>query len=283
MSDLRAEVSYHAREKFTEFDLGYVREFKRFSLRAEGTYDTRGLLGGNLALSFSFGPKPIGGGMRFSHEKLAQNGQAAVSVFRDDNGDGRRSPGEKALANVGVEAGYRTGESVTDETGQTVIDGLRPYQPVLVSIDTGSLDDPYLQPVGKGVVVTPRPGVTARIELALAPTGEVEGVLNGLSGIPHEGVQLELVDSAGSVIAATLSEYDGFFLFELVPYGRYRLQVAAKTAEVLGVRSILADVLELGQSKDLIRLGMISLESASPTIIAMDRDMARSGVGSASP
>lgn len=282
-SDLRAEVSYHAREKFTEFDLGYIHEFKRFSMRAEGTYDTRGLIGGNLSLSFSFGPNPIGGGMRFSHEKLAQNGQAAVSVFRDDNGDGRRSPGEKALANVGVEAGYRTGESLTNETGQTVIDGLRPYQPVLVSIDTGSLDDPYLQPVGKGVVVTPRPGVTARIELALAPTGEIEGVLHGLAGIPREGVQLELVDGAGMVIATTLSEYDGFFLFELVPYGRYRLRVAAKTAGVLNVRPILAEALELGQGKDLIRLGVIGLEGAPPTIIAMDSDIGQPGIGSASP
>lgn len=264
-SDLRAEVAYNARNRFTEFKAGYVRDFTRFQLRTEATYDTRGVLGANLSLAFSFGANPNGAGLRFSNEKLARNGQAAVTVFRDDNGDGVRSPEEPTLPEIGVEAGFRKSGAQTDKRGHAVVDGLRPWQPVLVSIDTGELPDPYLQPVGKGVVVTPRPGVTARIELPLAPTGEIEGTIMGLSGTPQEGVALELVDGAGQILATTLSEYDGFFLFDRVPYGRYRLRIKSEVATALKVQSLISDSVQLDKSQDLARLGVIRL-SETPTI-----------------
>src|SRR5690606_39892483 len=70
-------------------------------------------------------------------------------------------------------------------------------------------------PIWKGVVITPRPGVPARIELAISPTGEVEGTIDGPQGGALAGVELELVDVEGQVAAKTMSEYDGFFLFEI--------------------------------------------------------------------
>lgn len=259
-SDLRAEINHRARGNYTDFALGYVREFRKFSLRAEGTYDSRNAIGANLALSFSFGPSGDGRGIRFSHEKLARTGQAAVTVFRDDDGDGVRQPDEEVLSDVGIEAGFRTTDSATNAKGHAVIDGLKPFLPVLVSIDTGSLPDPYLQPVGPGVVVTPRPGVTATIELPLAPTGEVEGVVHGLEGTPREGVELELVNAAGAVTAHAISEYDGFFLMESVPYGQYRLRIAARSATALGLRTgFLSDGFALGKGHDIVRLGVVRL------------------------
>lgn len=276
-SDLRAEVAYNARNRFTEFKAGYVRDFSKFQLRTEGTYDTRGVIGANLTFAFSFGANPNGSGLRFSNEKLARNGQAAVTVFRDENGDGIRSPGEEALPDIGIEAGFRASDAQTDRNGRTVVDGLRPWLPVLVSIDTGSLPDPYLQPVGKGVVVTPRPGVTARIELPLAPTGEIEGTIIGLAGTPREGVQLELVDALGQVAATTLSEYDGFFLLDKVPYGRYRLRLKADTAAALGVQPLLSDEMVLGKGQDLVRLGVIRLRETATIAASGQRGSALTG------
>ncbi|MEZ5689855.1 MAG: carboxypeptidase regulatory-like domain-containing protein [Caenibius sp.] len=259
-SDLRAEINHQARGNYTDFALGYVREFRRFALRAEGTYNSRHAIGANLALSFSFGPSGDGRGIRFSHEKLARTGQAAVTVFRDDDGDGIREAGEEVIPDVGIEAGFRTTDSATNARGHAVVDGLKPFQPVLVSIDTGSLPDPYLQPVGPGVVVTPRPGVTARIELPLAPTGEVEGIVHGLEGTPREGVELELVNAKGAVVARSLSEYDGFFLLESVPYGQYRLRLAETSAKALGLRAgFLSSAFALGKDNDIIRLGAVRL------------------------
>jgi hypothetical protein len=268
-SDLRFEIEHSQRRGMTEFDLAYVRHFRRLALRAGGRLDTRGGVGASLAVSFSLGPDPLSGGWRMSSEKLAQRGHAAVSVFLDENGDGRRSPGEEALTGVGVTAGrHGTGEP-TDERGHTFVEGLQPYQKVLISVDESTLSDPFWTPRGKGMVVTPRPGVAAVIELAVAPTGEVEGLLNGPEDTPLAGARLELVDAAGQVVARAMTEYDGFFLFDRVVYGRYRLQLAPDTQAALGAAPELAPLVELGPDKTLARLGTIRLRAA--TTIAQAR------------
>jgi hypothetical protein len=258
-SDLRAEVAYQQSYSRTDFDLGYVRTFDRFSLQADGRISSDGSVGAGLSLAFSMGPKP-GGGVNFSSEKLARTGEAAVTVFQDDNGDGELSPGEHPLAGVHVEAGTVESKQPTDKSGRTIIEGMRPYVPVLVSIDTGSLPDPYLQPQGKGIVVTPRPGVAASIVLPLSPTGEIEGTIYDLSGAPRGGVQLELVDQNGEVAATATSEYDGYFLFEAAPYGTFTLRLAAKSAKALGALRGLASGVVLSHGKDVQRLGIVRLK-----------------------
>ena len=131
-SDLTAEIEYEAVRKDTNFGLGYTHRFDRFAVRTNASLSTSGSVGANVALSFSFGPDPVNGGIRFSEKKLARSGQAAVTVFRDENGDGLRGPDEDVLKDVYVEAGLRTTDAITDETGRAIVDGLRPYIPILV-------------------------------------------------------------------------------------------------------------------------------------------------------
>jgi hypothetical protein len=266
-SDMRAEIEHFARSGRTDFSLGYIREFDRFSLQARGTAGTDGRVGLGLRLAFSIGPDPVHGGVRFSHEKLARTGQTAVIVYRDEDGDGRRSPGELPIEGVAIEAGFNSSDNLTDAEGVAIIEGMRPYIPVLVSIDTGSLPDPYLQPVGRGIVVTPRPGVSATIELPLAPTGEIEGTIFGLNGTPRPGIELELVDANGTIVSTAVSEFDGFFLFDGVPYGRYSLRIAERSAVVLGAQRGISAGIEISQENEVGRLGVIRLErdeSAEP-------------------
>jgi hypothetical protein len=261
-SALRGEVEHNMLGGRTDFRLGYTREFKRFALEAQGGVGSDGSVRFGLGLAMSMGPNPAGGGVRFSHERLARSGQTAVTVYRDDDGDGRRSPGEGPIEGVAVEAGFASSEHVTDADGVTIIEGMRPYEPILVTIDTGSLPDPYLQPVGKGIVVTPRPGVLAEIELPLAPTGEIEGTIHGLAGTPRGGVELELVDGLGQVVATTRSEFDGFFLFEAVPYGRYTLRISEESASALGAERTIAGTVEISGGNEVGRLGIVKLKSS---------------------
>jgi hypothetical protein len=259
-SDLRGEVEYIASQRAANFSLGYVHDFKKFALRGEGRFGTDGTVGFGLSLNASVGPDPAHGGIRFSREKLAQTGQTAVTVFLDDNGDGQLSPGEKPVADVAVEAGLHSTDGTTDKSGRALIEGMKPYIPVLVSIDTGSLPDPYLQPQGKGIVVTPRPGVTASVVLPLSPTGEIEGTIEDLAGSPRGGVKIELVDALGTVAATTQTEYDGYFLFETVPYGRYTLRLAVGSAKALSAAAGLASGVALSHGNDVARLGILRLK-----------------------
>lgn len=267
-STLRLGYEHDATSRRDEVMLGWVRQFDRFALRTEGRLDTRGRLTLGLTLGFSLGPDPVDGGWRMSRQRLAESGQAAVEVFRDENGDGYRQAGEGLVEGVAVEAGFRHTEAPTNKAGRAVIDGLTPYVPVLVSIDAGSLPDPLLQPKGQGVVVVPRPGVAAKVSLPLAPTGELEALLLGPDGEPREGVVLELTDTAGQVVRQVQSDFDGYVLFDSVPYGDYRLRIGAASALALGVKGDLGTVLRIDRANPSLRLGRIRLQPLVTTQVA---------------
>jgi hypothetical protein len=111
-----------------------------------------------------------------------------------------------------------------------------PIQALLIGVDSSTLPDPMVQPAGPGMVVHPRPGIVSHVDLPLVSAGEVDGTLVRAGGGKLEGVDLELVDATGVVIGRTRTEYDGYFLFESVPYGRYSVRVATMSADAARVR-----------------------------------------------
>jgi hypothetical protein len=111
----------------------------------------------------------------------------------------------------------------------------------------------------KGVVITPRPGIAAELEIAVAPTGDVEGEIHGFEDTPRAGVEIELVDRSGRVAASALSEFDGYFLIERVPYGTYRLQISAGAARALGAARDLGKTIVLSKDKSEVRFGVLRL------------------------
>lgn len=264
VSTLRLGLDYDAVSDRQDYSLGYVHQFKRFALRGEGRIDSSGNIGFGVTLAFSIGPDPVDGGWRVSRERLAQTGQASIEVYRDENGDGYRQAHEPAVEGVSIEAGFRSSDKATNGEGRAVIDGLVPYVPVLVSIDTGSLPDPLLQPKGQGMVVIPRPGVATKISLPLAPTGEIEAILLGADGEPRGGVTVELVDSAGRVVLRGQSDFDGYLLFDSVPYGSYRLRLAGASAAALAARPELSGLLSIDRAHSSLRLGRIRIEPGLP-------------------
>ncbi len=264
-SDLQGQVDYAASTDEFRLTAGYSHRFDQLSLRGSAFVGTRGDVGANIQLAFSIGPDPVFGGMRLTETKLARSGQAAVTVFRDDDGNGRRDPGEALLKDVLVEAGLRRTNAVTGENGRAIVDDLNPFRPVLVGVDESTLGDPFLAPAVKGIVVTPRPGVITELELPIAPSGEIEGLLLNPSGVEQPGVKLELVTPDGAPVAETISEFDGFFLFARVPYGRYRLQVAEDAAAKLGVERTIAapggkSLIEVVRGSDQLRMGPVKLK-----------------------
>jgi hypothetical protein len=266
-SELQGQLEYFAVGDTTRLTAGYTRRFDQLSLRGNAFVTSRGEVGAGLQVAFSLGPNPVSGGLRVTQTRLARSGQAAVTVFRDDDGNGRRDPGEKLLKDVLVEAGMRGTDAITAENGRTVVDDLNPFRPVLVSVDESTLGDPFLTPGVKGVVITPRPGIMAEIELPISPSGEVDGVLLSPSGVEQPGVELELVGADGNVSARTVTEFDGFFLFERVPYGRYQLRVARDIAVTLEVEASIpapddAAAIEVRSGSDLVRMGPVKLRAA---------------------
>jgi hypothetical protein len=237
-ADWRAEIGYDRPLRRARAGLGYVRRFDKVALTASLEAATDGSMAAGLNIAFSLGPDPRrGGGIRVTSNRIAAHGQTLARVFRDTNGDGIHQDGEPFEKEVQLSAGRVPVDGLTDVNGEVIIDNLQSHQPVLIGIDASSLPDPLIQPKGPGIVVTPRPGIVMTVELPLVSAGEVDGTLVREGGGNLEGVDLELVDGGGHVIARSRSDFDGFFLFESVPYGRYSVRVSqlAAAAARLGV------------------------------------------------
>lgn len=258
----RAELGFDAQLNRTRLGLGYIRQFDKFSLNGSVEVASDGSFAAGLNLAFSLGPDPRSGNLRFSNERLATNGQVMATVFRDLNADGIRQRDEPLEADVELTAGRTVALTPTDIKGRSLIDGLQPFQPVLVGIDAGSLPDPYLQPSGSGVVVTPRPGVAARVELPLVAAGEIDGTLVKSSGVGIAGVKMELLDIEGRVFATTATEFDGFFLFDRVPYGRYSLRIEKLSADAIETsQQLKAPPITLDDAEPLVNLGALRIQA----------------------
>lgn len=277
-TEWRTELGYDRGLDRARAGLGYTRRFNKLQLTGFGEVASDGSVAASLALAFSFGPRSAGG-WRVSSEKLASRGQVVAEVWMDENGDGIRQPGEAALPDVPLTAGNAFVDAATDKTGRGAIDGLEPFRPVMIGIDAGSLPDPYVQPALPGVVVTPRPGVATRVLLPMAAAGEIEGSFRRDGGNPIEGLGVELVDAEGRVRATTITEFDGYFLFEGVAYGRYTVRLGKASAAVLRLDGAFAMSAAPGKATPRVRLGTLSLKPLRRDV-AM-RDEAQPGGNSA--
>ncbi len=258
-SEWRAELGYDRGLDRFRVGLGHSKRFKRFQLSAYGEVASDGSIAGSLSIALSLGPKPAGG-WRASSEKLASRGQVTAEVWMDDNGDGIRQSNEDAMPDVPLTAGNAFIEAATNAQGRAMIDGLEPFRPVMIGIDAGSLPDPYVQPALPGVVVTPRPGVAIHVALPMVAAGEIDGVMIRDGGNPIEGLTLELVDAEGRVRATTLTEFDGYFLFESVAYGRYTVRINRDSASILHLDPGFLMIAQPGKSQPRVKLGTLALK-----------------------
>ncbi len=260
-ADWRAQFDYDARSDVGRGTLGYIRRFDQFAVTAQaGVASNRSVTAG-LNLSFSLGPDPRKQkGWRMTSSRLASQGQILARVYRDKNADGIRQADEPYEKDVQLAAGRVPVDRLTDANGEVIIEDLMPFRAALIGIDAASLGDPLIQPGGPGMVVTPRPGKTGIVELALTSAGEVDGSLIKSGGGGLEGVDLELVDARGNVVATTRSDFDGFFLFEKVPYGRFTVRIARLSAQAVRVQTALGMEAHVNDTNPSVHLGIVAAE-----------------------
>jgi hypothetical protein len=222
------------------------------ALTGEAASDGSVAFGVNL--NFSLDPRH---GIAVTRRPLAQAGEVHALVYRDLNDDGLREPGEPLEKGAMVTTGAQQAEQPTDSKGSVVVGGLIPFQPIAVGVDVTSLADPMLVPKKALQVVVPRPGIPMDVEIGLVGGGDVEGALVKSGGVGFEGVDLELVDAGGKVVARTRTDYDGFFLFERVAYGSYTVRVSKDSAAAAKIGGDLGVHFVVTPDKSVIRLGTI--------------------------
>ena len=246
--------------------ISHIRRFSSVAAAASLEGGTDGSFAAGLNLNFSLDASR--GGMKLTSQRLATTGSVEARVYRDLNDNGVRDQAEPWEKGALITTGNRVSEQSTDTSGRVRVGGLQPYRAIAVGIDAESLSDPSLTPKKALQVIVPRPGVAAEIEIGLVGAGDIEGVLVKDDGSGFEGLDIELVDATGNVAATARSDYDGFFLFERVAYGRYSFRLKADSAAAAGVERGIAKTAEISPAKTVVRLGTIKLRKTAQMALA---------------
>ncbi len=108
--------------------------------------------------------------------------------------------------------------------------------------------------------------------------GDIEGALVKSGGLGFEGLDLELVDDAGKIVSTARTDFDGFFLFERVPYGSYLVRISKASAAAAKISAEVGVTLKITDDKSIVRLGAIQVRSlavvasaAPPTTITTQK------------
>ena len=252
--DWEGDLVYDAAAHIGRARISHIRRLNSVAIALTGEAASDGSLAAGVNLNFSLDPR---GGFSLSRRPLAQAGIVRATVYRDLNDNGARDPAEPLEKGALVTTGARLADQATNAAGAVTIGGLSTYMPIAVGIDETSLADPMLVPKKALQVVVPRPGVAADVEIGLVGGGDVEGSVVKSGGLGFEGLDLELVDAAGKVVATARTDFDGFFLFERVAYGRYTVRVASQSAIIARIAAELGASLEVSPAKSTVRLGTI--------------------------
>ena len=253
-ADWEGVLAYDGEAHRARARLTHILRFDTMAIALSGEAASNGDLALGFNLNFSLDPRH---GITLSRRPLAQGGIVHATVFRDLNANGVLDAGEPLEKDALITTGSRQAERKTDSSGSVTIGGLTAYQPISVGIDLTSLNDPMLTPEKALQVVVPRPGIAADVQIGLVGGGSVEGALMKSGELGFEGVDLELVDPSGKVAATAQTDFDGFFLFDRVGYGRYTLRVGGTAAAAAKIEADLGIRLEVTADHSVVRLGSI--------------------------
>lgn len=251
--DWEGGLLYDADRGHSYARVSHVRRLSTMAIGVSAEAGTDGALAFGLNLNFSLDPHRLS----LSRHPLASAGAVRAHVYRDENANGAWDAGEPEEKGVQITTGTRLSDRKTGADGKVVIGGLTSYQPIAVGIDESTLSDPMLASRKALQVVIPRPGVPADVEIGLVGSGAVEGAVVKSGGIGIEGLDLELVDAAGKVVATARSDFDGFLLFEKVPYGGYKVRISKASAEVAKLAPELGAEIVISADRTVARMGSI--------------------------
>jgi hypothetical protein len=153
-------------------------------------------------------------------------------VFMDVNANGIRDVGEPAIANARVLVGSLS--TRTDSGGAYRLWDLVPFEPVMVSLDSASLDSPLFVPLYARTSIVPGPNRFRSLDIPVVEAGIIEGrvVRNG-AGVG--GVTLILTARRSGTPRTLVTFNDGAFYLMGVKPGDYELTVEAQVLDALAV------------------------------------------------
>ena len=221
------------------------------AIAVTGEAATDGSLALGFNLNFSLDP---GGGFELSRQPLAAAGAVNARVYRDLNDNGVRDP-DRAVreGRAGHDRATPVGARPPTPRARSWSAASPPSRPVTVG-------DRRKQPVGSdagpaqgaagGGAAAGRRRPRSRSAWSAAAISKARSSRAAASA--SKASTSSWSTRPGKVVATTRTDFDGFFLFERVPYGDYRIRLSSDSAQAAGLAREL-NVRGLGQRREIDR------------------------------
>ncbi len=196
---------------------------EKVAINARVSYDSDERWGGLITLSTTLIPRS--GTLRPRWDSLASVGSGTVEVRVFEQMDGMDTA---PLSGVDVKGVQAWRQASTDSNGVAYLSRMPAHRQIDIDLEESSLMDGDLRNTDPGVSIIPRPGSIAIVEFPLIRTVELEGHVLVKSGDESKPVSRALVllkTPEGEVVAQRRTAFDGFFLFDGIEAGDYRLSL----------------------------------------------------------
>ncbi|MEZ0224935.1 MAG: hypothetical protein ACAH83_10300 [Alphaproteobacteria bacterium] len=216
----------------TTLTTGLDWKLPRVRLGFAGSVDSHKNRQIGVTMTYTLVPQSLSGNYTISGGADDLNtGRLILRPFEDLNGDGIWQAGEPLVKDVAFRNLLRGAESKDAGGGLASLGGLTPNLANRVTADEKSVTDLSLRPAKRQLVVLGRSGVNGPIDFPFSKTGDISGTLlyPGADGqdTPLENIRMLLLRPDGKQVSDTYSEYDGYFAFEGVPLGTYKISFPA--------------------------------------------------------
>lgn len=200
----------------------------RVGLSFDGSWSNRSGWSAGVTVRMGVSREPRKGRWNADAMTVAPYGAISVQTFLDENGNGRRDPGEPPVPGAGAFVNGIVWPETSDAEGVLYQHTIPVDMHAKVLLNSSTLPDLLMQAGGDGYSFVPRAGHTTQFDLPVIQTANVNGTvyLGGPDGQkPCAGITIELLDSTGRVVASARSAFDGYYELQNFPTGKYQLQV----------------------------------------------------------
>jgi hypothetical protein len=227
---------------------GFFIKMGELSITPAISYSDTGVINVETQFSLPLAINPRNLAPQYEERSPISSGGVSALVFLDKNYNYIYDGDDEPLENVTISALQVGRKELTDSSGMALIHGLPANLPVDIDIEGGKDWGSLWSPRYGGEAIYPRPGKTYLIDVPVQITSAFDGLVMGVEGgstQPYPSVPLELVKSDGEVVAETTSEHDGFYLFEGIIPGKYRIRPKHDFLQARGVFALPTDLVEV--------------------------------------